>query len=113
MKDRQIETLQAENAQLRQMIRELILTEQTRKSLWPGEEGCPVLDLPHPCTCGNVIIERFLFKPDTFRLTYPDNTAMKVEGTLEAVSLHDIDFRDGIVCRKCGHKLVRKWESTD
>ena len=105
-----LDELRRENAELRQTLRELILTGEMKKSLWPSQEGCPVLDLPHPCACGNVIIERFLFAPDSFKLTIAENS-MKVEGSIKEVSLHDIDYRDkNIVCRKCGRKFVRKWE---
>ena len=104
--------LRRENAELRELVRGLILTEQAKKTLWPGEEGCPVLDLPHPCACGNVIIERFLFAPDTFQFSV--GNTMKVEGTPREVSLHSIDFHaGGLACRECGRKLVRKWESTN
>lgn len=100
-----------ENAELRELLRHFILNDQAKKTLWPDQEGCPVLDLPHPCECGNVIIERFLFKPDTFHLTYTESTSLKVEGTFQEVSLHPIDVtRIGIICRKCGRKFVRKWE---
>ena len=102
--------LRRENAELRELIRHFILNDQAKKTLWPGQEECPVLDLPHPCACGNTIIERFLFRADIFKPTLGEKGMMQVEGTIKEVSLHDIDFVGGsIVCRKCGRKLVRKW----
>ena len=104
-----MEELQRENEQLRRLVGELL---SGKKTAWPGEEACPVLDLPSPCECGNVIIQRFLFSATTFTLTYPlmtGNRTMKLEGTPEKISIHGIVHRDGkLVCSQCGRNVVLK-----
>jgi len=104
-----MDDLQRENAQLRRLVDELLAG---KKTIWPGEEACPVLDLPSPCECGNVIIQRFLFSAATFTLTQPlmtGNRTMKLEGTPEKISIHGIDHRDGkLVCSQCGRNVVLK-----
>ena len=104
-----VNDLQRENEQLRRLVGELAFGGKTHT----GEKSRPTLDLPIPCECGHVIIQRLTFGLNTFKLTQkqPDIRGVNawVEGTVVEVSFHGISQGDHFqtVCMKCGRDIAQ------